>query len=125
MSVITSWPAIPSRMIIVWSYLKSAGPKGVDTKEFERLLSPRSLQAGQAEDERSGTTIADAVVNEMRNLGLVQRGEDGFLTLASDVPDGDEGVFLTYLERRLLNPTEAEMHGQRAFPLALAWFLLT
>ncbi len=126
MSVITSWPAVPSRISIVWSYLKRAGPGGVNAEEFRCLFSPRSLQAGQHddEDERSGTSIADHVVNEMRNLGLVQSGMDGSFALAPGAPNGDEGVLLTFLERRLLDPGEAELCGQKAFPLALAWFLV-
>ena len=126
MSVITTFPATPNRMKIVWSYVGRTGRGSIQTEELQRLLGPRALQAGQSEEEgaSSGTTIGDHVVSEMRNLGLLERRDDGSLAIGPNAPSGSEAALLAYLESRLLVPKEADRHGQKSFPLALAWFLI-
>ena len=61
MSVITTFPATPNRMKIVWSYVGRTGQGSIQGEELQRLLGPRALQAGQSEEEgaSSGTTIGD------------------------------------------------------------------
>ena len=67
--------------------------------------------------------MGDAVIGEMRNLGLLVRTGEGNLTMASDSPGSDEDELLAYLELRLLDPFVADQYHQRSFPRALAWFL--
>ena len=125
MSVITSLPATPNRMKIVWTYLSNLCAGSIKVEELQRRLGPASLRVGQAQDEEagSGSTIGDDVIIEMRNLGLVNRASDGTISLASSALQRNEEAFLSCLERRLLDPVEAERYRQSSFPLALAWFL--
>ena len=126
MSVITNFPATPNRMKIVWSYVGRAGQGSIQGDELLGLLGPKALQARQSEDEgtSSGTTIGDHVVTEMCTLGLLERRDDGSLAIGPNAPSGDDATLLAYLESRLLEPKEADRHGQKSFPLALAWFLI-
>ena len=126
MSVITTFPATPNRMRIVWSYVGRARQGSIQVEELQRLLGPKALQARQSEDEgaSSGKTIGDDVVTEMCNLGLLEHRDDGSVAIGPNAPNGDDAAFLAYLENRLLEPEEADRHGQKSFPLALAWFLI-
>ena len=125
MSVITSFPATPNRIRITTQFLERLGDRGIAGEELQTLLSPPALQRGQtAEDSTdSGTTIAAAVLLEMRNLQLLEESDEGTVTIASGLQCADEGEFVERMEQRLLDPSNAEQYRQAAFPRALAWLL--
>ncbi len=124
MSVVTSLNAVPNRMVIVWRYLLVAGRSGVEESKLSRLLRPSSLPSREAEsdEERPGEMVTQ-VLSELRTLGLIERVEDAKVKLTAAAPDGADGTFLEFVEKRLLYPEIAEQHGQGRVPKALAWFL--
>jgi len=125
MSVVTSLTAVPNRMVIVWKYLMVTEKTGINESELARLLRPTSLQRRQGDsDEDRSATMVNEVLSEMQALGIVKRDKGGKITLKSIISDGDNGKFLEYVEKRLLDPEIADKHGQGRFPGALVWFLV-
>jgi hypothetical protein len=124
MSVVTNLTVAPSRLTTVWKFLLDREPEGITSSQLENLVRPASLQSRQGEDSESGSSaMFNDVMAEMQNLGIVDRGEDGKLTLSKDAPHKDSSSLVEYLERVLLDPLLAEEHAQRAFPKAMAWLL--
>ena len=125
MSVITSFPATPNRIRIVLEFLERLGNRGIGGEELQALLAPPALQRGQSTEDPTdpGTTIADAVLREMRNLQLFGESDDDIVMLPAGSPGADEAKFLKHMEQRLLDPSNVEQYRQNAFPRALAWFL--
>ena len=107
------------------SFLHRLGDRGIAEDELPTLLVPPALRGGQSTDDGtdSGTTIADAVLQEMRNLQLLDRSDAGTVTVAEGSPGPEEAAFVTGMEKRLLDPSNAERYRQSSFPRALAWFL--
>ena len=112
-------------MLIVWRYLLNVGGSGVEETELRRLLRPASHQGRLAENrEDRSDPMLSGVLSEMRALGLIERDESGKVSLGATSPNGDDGTFLEFVEKRLLHPEVAEKHGQAKVPGALAWFLV-
>lgn len=118
MSVIASITCTPNRVAIVVATLAGLPRRTIGRDELVELLSPRTLQRGDAE---GGTTIARGVLDEAQRLGLIMV-EDGRYRLAQGVPT-DGPLLLAWLHERLVVPSHAQEAGQENFPRALAWFL--
>jgi hypothetical protein len=119
MSVISSVTCVPNRVAIVLTTLEALSRKSIGRAELVEILSPRSLQRGDAE---GGTTIARGVLDEVQRLGLVVL-EDGKYRLAPAAPTHGEAL-LAWLHERLTVPAQAQATGQENFARALAWFLM-
>lgn len=124
MSVVTTVTAVPSRLTIVWKFLLDRDPTGIKSDQLEKLVRPPSLQRRQGDGSESGSSaMFDGVMTEIQNLGIVDKGTDGTLTLSKDSPKKGTASLVDYLERVLLDPILAEEHGQRSLPRAMAWLL--
>ncbi len=113
MSVISNLPATPNRIEIVYRYLSTCDDLGVPKVDLHRMLCPPALKGG----------IANDVVNEANQLGLIEVMANGNYRLSSDLSQIPNLNFLEWLELRLLDLVQAEQAGQSNFPYALAWLL--
>ena len=125
MSVITSWSATPNRLKIALRFVSTYGPAGAPNEVLQQTLLPGALARTQADDEETqgGSAIGNEVLTELRNLGMLERADDGSLSVSSSLTDLSDEAFLEHLQAKLLNPVEASKHSQEAFPKALSWFL--
>lgn len=121
MSVISSLPAVPNRVAIVYRFLQGFAD-GIQEDELKAILSPSALKAQDAEDER-GSTMADYVLREARALHLVET-EGDVVRVPPDLRGMNDAALLGYLERTLLDPVLARDANQEQFPRALAWLLV-
>ena len=122
MSVIASLTATPNRLKIAIRFVSSCGSSGIKEDLLQQTLLPAELTRGQSGDDepQGGSAVGDEVVRELRNLGMLVLGEGDSLTVS---PGLTEYGFVDFLQEMLLNPEEAEKHGQGALPKALAWLL--
>ena len=122
MSVIASLTATPNRLKIALRFVSSCGSSGIEEELLQQTLLPAELTRGQSGDDepQGGSAVGDEVVRELRNLGMLVLGDNDSLTVS---PGLTEYGFVDYLQEKLLNPEEAEKHGQGALPKALAWLL--
>ena len=122
MSVISSLTATPNRLKIAIRFVSSCGSGGINEDLLQQTLLPAELARSQSgdDDPQGGSAVGDEVVRELRNLGMLVLGGGGALTATSDL---SHYTFVDLLQQKLLNPEEAEDHGQSAFPYALAWLL--
>lgn len=122
MSVIASLTATPNRLKIAIRFVSSCGSGGIKEDLLQQTLLPAELARSQSgdDDPQGGSAVGDEVVRELRNLGMLVLGDDDALTVSPDLSEYD---FVDLLKQKLLNPEEAEKHGQSALPYALAWLL--
>lgn len=118
MSVITNWPAVPSRIAILYHFLQMYD-KGLSRDELRAYLAPRALQS-RGDPARP---MAYDVLKEAIDLGLVEDCAENAVRISPDLRGMDGIALRNYLEAKLLLPTEAEQYGQPLFPYVLAWFL--
>ena len=125
MSVIASLTATPNRLKIALQFVSSCGSSGVTEDVLQQTLLPGELARNQSgdEDPAGGSAVGDDVVRELRNLKMLVSGDDGFLTMSPCLASLAEDLFVGYLQEKVLDPAEAENHGQKTLPEALAWFL--
>ena len=125
MSVIASLTATPNRLKIALQFVASCGSSGIQEGLLQQTLLPAELARSQSGDDEplGGSAVGDEVVRELRNLGMLVLGDDGSLTVSPGLTRLTEDGFVDYLQEKLLNPEEAEKHGQGALPKALAWLL--
>ncbi|MDE2715750.1 MAG: protein DpdG [Chloroflexota bacterium] len=122
MSVISSLTATPNRLKITIRFVSSCGSSGIKQDLLQQTLLPAELARGQSGDEelQGGSAVGDEVVRELRNLGMLVLSDDDSLKVS---PGLIEYGFVDFLQDKMLNPEEAEKHGQGALPKALAWLL--
>lgn len=127
MSIITTWPAVPSRLFAVYASLADS-ENGETRDRFASWATPSSLASrGGGETGEASSAILNQTLQEARRLGLVNE-VDGRL-MVGDVPrrkttGGDrEPEFRSFMRHVLLSPERAEAAGHAAFAIALAWFL--
>lgn len=133
MSVISNWVAQPNRIIIASEFVLSFGEKGASMADLEKLLSPLPPQQNLSEgtpdgDERSGTTIAKGVLNELLRLNILERVDNEWVrvcgALTSDGRTVDwAGRLQNYLFPLLTTSHLAREHAQGDLPDALCWLL--
>ena len=125
MSVIASLTATPNRLKIALRFVSSCGSSGIKEDLLQQTLLPAELASGQSGDDepQGGSAVGDEVVRELRSLKMLVSGDDGSLTVSPCLAGLTEDRFVGYLQEKLLDPAEAENHGQKTLPEALAWFL--
>lgn len=133
MSVISSLVAQPNRIIIATEFVHSFGDKGAPIDDLEKMLSPSPPQSNQGDDdvdasERSGSTIAKAVLAEMQRLKILELTENERLRLNPALAAGDRKLdwaarLYDYLFPILCTADRAREHGQDELPDALCWLL--
>lgn len=133
MSVISTLVAQPNRIVVASEFVHSFGDKGAPMENLEQMLSPLPTQTGQGDadvdpSERSGTTIAKGVLNEMQKLKILEMAEDGRLrlnpALAANGRKADWAARLyDYLFPLMCTTEKARAHGQDELPDALCWLL--
>ena len=125
MSVIASLTATPNRLKIALRFVSSCGSSGVTEDVLQQSLLPGELARNQSGDEEpaGGSAVGGEVVRELRNLKMLVSMDDSSLSVSKCITNLTEDRFIDYLQEKLLNPVEAEKHGQEAFPPALAWLL--
>ncbi len=125
MSVITSWGATPNRLKIAIRFVASCSTNGVTDDILQQTLLPGELARNQGGDDepQGGSAIGSEVVSELRYMRMLISSGEGFLKVAPRLKDMSNEQFVQYLKEKLLDPTEAAIHGQEAFPRALSWFL--
>lgn len=128
MSIVTTFEAVPSRLLSIYTAVAEV-ENGVLTEHLASWATPPSLSRRGGEDEDGGSTnLLKASLTEARRLGLVGE-KDGRLF----VPDAArskggrnadlEAHFLSYLRETLFDPERAANAGQTGVLIALAWFL--
>ena len=125
MSVIASLTATPNRLKIALRFVSSCGSSGIKEDLLQQTVLPAELASGQSGDDepQGGSAVGDEVVRELRSLKMLVSGDDGSLTVSPCLAGLTEDRFVGYLQEKLLDPAEAENHGQKTLPEALAWFL--
>lgn len=128
MSIITTAPAVPNRLLAIYSFL-FATENGESEERLESWATPPSLGIrGVDEDGALPTTLFDGALQEARRLGIVEEVDDK-LRLSLDARGAgkkgseSEGSFRTYLRNTLFDPGRAVETQQMGFMLALTWFL--
>lgn len=127
MSIITTAPAVPSRVLALYASLL-ANPSGEKKLRFESLATPPSLRVrGASEDGEATTTLFSSTLRESKLMGLVEEDEERIKVSEAARGKGtklDPEVRLkAYLSKVLFDPDRAEETKQRGFMTALAWFL--
>lgn len=133
MSVISSWTVTPNRLALLVRYLSGTGDDGLTPDALAAFLVPGSLARAlrsnavadddsDDEPEAAGSAMVDELLREGRTLGLLEE-TDGRLRVPTALRSADDARLLAYLDGVLTVSEHAEAHGQRWFPLALAWFL--
>ena len=131
MSVISSWEAVPSRIVQMWDFLVSQGEKGIKHIELINIFSPSSLHSDD-EKAKTGGAIFTNVRKECLALGLIGRheNEDEEVLAAITIPpenlNGDAVTkwYADHLFKLLTSPSLAADRGQEQVPFALAWISL-
>ena len=125
MSVITSLTATPNRLKIALRFVSSCGSSGIKEDLLQQTLLPGELARNQTRDDepQGGSAVGDDVVRELRNLKMLVSGDDGSLTVSRCLAGLTEDRFVGYLQEKVLDRAEAENHGQKTLPEAMAWFL--
>ena len=128
MSIITTFPAVPSRLFSLYAALADS-EDGELRQQLEAWATPPSLatRGGGDEDEGSSTLFTSAL-QEARKLGIVEESDDrlkitvearGVRKNSADL----ETEFRTYISEVLFDRTRAGKAEQSAFMLAIAWLL--
>lgn len=129
MSIITTYPAVPSRLLNIYAVLYES-PKGEDRELLESYFTPTSLATrGAGNDEEVGSSLFKSALQEAIRLKILEEIE-GRIRIVSLPPEandkkrmGVEEAFRMTVRATLFNPELAQEAGQSAFMLATAWLL--
>lgn len=127
MSIITTAPAVPSRVLALYASLL-ANPMGERKQRFESLATPPSIHGrGASEDGEGTTTLFSSTLREAKLLGIFEDDEERIKVSDEARSKGTkrdpEARLKSHLVRILFDPERAEEAKQRGFMTALAWFL--
>ncbi|WP_067253987.1 MULTISPECIES: protein DpdG [Hyphomicrobiales] len=127
MSIITTFEAVPSRLLAVYAALFDS-EEGELKDRIEAWATPPSLRSRGGEEGESTTTLFSNTLGEARRLGLVEEVE-GRLRLTKDARSGgkkgadSEPYFKSFMRRTLFSPDRAADAKQSGYMVALSWFL--
>jgi hypothetical protein len=129
MSIITTAPAVPSRMFSLYASL--LGNVAGEVKDrFESWATPPSLRvrgANAGDEGESSTALFSSTLREARNMRILEEIDDKIKVTDEarglDAKKDPEQRFKSHLVRTLFDPLRAEEAQQDAFVVALAWFL--
>ncbi|UWU92945.1 protein DpdG [Bradyrhizobium sp. CB1015] len=127
MSIITTAPAVPNRVLALYASLL-ASPTGDRKQRFESLATPPSIHGRGASEEGEGTTtLFSSTIREAKLLGIFEEDEERIKVSEEARSKGTkrdpEARLKSHLIRVLFDPERAEEAKQRGFMTALAWFL--
>src|SRR4051812_43670494 len=128
MSIITTAPAVPSRVFALYSSLLSSST-GERKDSFESWATPPSIRTRGTSDNSGErpTELYSSALREAKKLGLLE--EEGDRIRVTDEARGKTGRiapeirFKSHLVKVLFDPTRAEAAGQAGFAMALSWFM--
>ncbi|MET3909996.1 hypothetical protein ABID59_004353 [Bradyrhizobium sp. S3.3.6] len=128
MSIITTAPAVPSRLFALYSALLPSAA-GELKDRFESWATPPSIRTRGASDDAGErpTELFSSALREAKKLGLIE--EDDERIKVTEEARGKSGKtspevrFKSHLVKVLFDPLRAEAAGQTGFAMALAWFL--
>jgi hypothetical protein len=129
MSIITTFPAVPSRLLSIFAAVYDS-EDGESKEVLEAYSTPASLaKRGSTEEEESGSKLFADAFKEARRLGIVE-GDDGKIRAfkgALESPKSRrvdaEKAFRAVLISVLFNPDSARETEHQAFMLAIVWLL--
>jgi hypothetical protein len=128
MSIITTFPAVPSRLFSLYAALADS-EDGELRQQLEAWATPPSLATrGGGDEDEGASTLFTSALQEARKLGIVEESDDRLkLTVeargARKNSAERETEFRTYLSEVLFDRTRAEKAEQSAFMLAVTWLL--
>lgn len=127
MSIITTAPVVPSRVLALYASLL-ASASGEKKQRFESLATPPSLRVrGASEDGEATTTLFSSTLRESKLMGLIEEDEERIKVTEEARGKGTkldpEARLRSYLAKVLFDPERSEETKQRGFMTALAWFL--
>ena len=129
MSIITTYPAVPSRLLSIYAAAYDA-TDGESRELLEAFSTPASLATrGAGDEEESGSSLFVSAFQEARRLKLIEENQ-GRIRIASPATEGNkrkrigpEEAFRTAVSAVLFNPDLAQETEHSAFMLATAWLL--
>lgn len=127
MSILTNFPAIPSRIAIGCEYLQFCGEGGITKEAFATQMSPEPIKGGEG-DEFAKTPMAELVLKEMLALGVAD-DIGGSVRLSTALPSKNLSLqqWMDWLRpwiRARINDVElAAQTGQGGVAQAIAWLL--
>jgi hypothetical protein len=129
MSIITTFPAVPSRLLSIFAAVYET-EDGESKETLEAYSTPASLaKRGSTEEEESGSKLFADAFKEARRLGIVEEN-DGKIRVLKGVMDSPksrrvdaEKAFRAALIGVLFNPDRARETEHEAFMLAIVWLL--
>jgi hypothetical protein len=128
MSILTNFPAVPSRLFSIYAAVAEA-EKGLPRDTLASFATPPSLSTRGGGDEDGGSTaLLTNSLSEARRLGLVEDSGDNLIVPERALGKGGrkadlQAQFLTYVRETLFDPERAASAGQTGVVIALAWFL--
>lgn len=127
MSIVTNFPAVPSRLFTVYATVADA-ENGLLRDQLEAWATPPSLsRRGGSEEDGASTALFSDSLSEARRLGLVE--DDGGRLRVPKAASGSsrnadsQADFLSKIRQVLFDPQRAADAGQTGVLYALAWFL--
>ena len=123
MSVVTSVTATPNRLYAVWELLDGS-PKGMTQTEIASQVTPPSLSRVRRDDDpdRQGAILPE-VLSELRNLHVIESGDEGRFMLTDQVRRMTSSQKFHFLEDQIVQPRLADGNRQVRVCQALAWLL--
>jgi hypothetical protein len=129
MSIITTFPAVPSRLLSIFAAVYDS-EDGESKEMLEAYSTPASLaKRGSSEEEESGSKLFADAFKEARRLGIVEDSEGKIRAIKGtfDSPKSRrvdaERAFRAALLSVLFNPDSARETEHEAFMLAIVWLL--
>jgi hypothetical protein len=125
MSIITTFPAVPSRLLSIFAAVYDS-EDGESKEVLEAYSTPASLaKRGSTEEEESGSKLFADAFKEARRLGIVE-GDDGRIRAVKRALESPksrrvdaEKAFRAVLISVLFNPDLARETEHESFPLVL------
>jgi hypothetical protein len=129
MSIITTFPAVPSRLLSIFAAVYDS-EDGESKEVLEAYSTPASLaKRGSTEEEESGSKLFADAFKEARRLGIVE-GDDGRIRAVKRALESPksrrvdaEKAFRAVLISVLFNPDLARETEHESFMLAIVWLL--
>jgi hypothetical protein len=128
MSIITTFPAVPSRLFSLYAALADS-EDGELRQQLEAWATPPSLATrGGGDEDEGGSSLFTSALQEARKLGIVEESDERLkITVEARSARKNsaerETEFRTYLSEVLFDRTRAEKAEQSAFMLAVSWLL--
>jgi hypothetical protein len=128
MSIITTFPAVPSRLFSIYAVLADS-EDGELRQQVEAWATPPSLASrGGGDDEEASSALFTSALQEARKLRIVEEIGDRLRVPAEARGVGKnraewEVEFRRYVSGVLFDRTRAAEAEQNTFMLAIAWLL--